>query len=233
MNRFLFFFFISLSLGFFWTCKSETKLPDGIPQGAYFDKKRNLYTSTFSGIRKQYTDKGQLYSECEIDSQGREQGVCKTYLPETGVLLSTGRFRAGERDGVWTWNFPDGKIYYKQSFAHDKKRKAWMETNLLGNEHGEYFRYYPNGQLEEQGFYDTGLKTGEWKKFYPSGNPESMGSFQKDKRIGNWKFFYPDGTLEARESYDKEAKLLERETFHPDGKRSCLIKANSSLDCDS
>jgi len=205
-------------------CISEQQSPKGISPTAVYDKKRNLYILVENGVRKQFTEKGQLYSECEVDSQGREHGICKTFLPETGQVLSEGRYINGERDGVWIWNFPDGKPYYKLSFSHKKKRKVWLETNLLGNEHGEYFRFYNNGKLEEKGFYDTGLKTGKWERYYLNGKLEYTGNFFQDKKILDWTYYYPNGSLEAEESFTKEGTLIQRTTYYPNGNLACVVK---------
>ena len=136
------------------------------------------------------------------------------------------------KDGLWYWYFPNGNIYYKQNFNHAKRRTDfWVETNLLGNEHGSYERYYENGKLEERGEFDTGYKSGKWEKFYPTGQMEYTGEYSKGKKIGNWKFFYPDGKKEAAEVFDSKTELISRITFFPDGSLNCKNEKNNPLEC--
>lgn len=222
---------IIISILFLTYCSLESNYPQGVPKSARFDKRKNLYIHTENGYQKIYTSEGKLYSECELDDVMREHGLCKTFLPTTGAVLSIGRYVHGERDGEWIWNFPNGNLYYKLNFSHEKKRKVWIETNLLGNEHGAYFRYYPNGQLEEQGFYDTGLKTGKWKKFYYNGKLEYEGEYLKDKKILYWKYYYPNGKLEMEEKFTNDGNFLFRKTYFPNGKLNCISELSKESKC--
>ncbi len=218
-------------LHFTFSCKTENIYPTNIPKEAKFDKRKNLYTHVEKGIRKIYTAEGKLYSECQLDDVMREHGICKTFLPNNGRVLSVGRYVHGEKDGEWIWNFPNGNVYYKLHFSHEKKRKVWIETNLLGNEHGPYFRYYENGKLEEEGFYDTGLKTGKWKKFYYKGNLEYEGEYYQDKKILKWKYYYPNGNLEMAEEFTENGNFLLRKTYFPNGKLNCTKQITEEAKC--
>lgn len=204
-------------------CKVEKSRPATVPKNAAYEKKRNLYTQIENGIRRTWIETGELYSECQLDEQGREHGECKNYFPKTGKVVAEGKNIHGERDGVWHWYFPDGKIYYKLTLAHDKKRPVWIETNLLGNEHGPYERFYEDGKLDERGSYDGGYRTGSWEKFYRSGRLEYKGNYKKDKKTEDWKYYYSDGTLEVEEKFDSEGILIYRKTYFPDGKLNCEV----------
>ncbi|MCB1177952.1 MAG: hypothetical protein KDK36_10270 [Leptospiraceae bacterium] len=216
----------------FSNCKKEKYRPEGVPQDASYEKKRNLYTQIKDGKRKIWTKEGDFYSECLIDELGREHGECKNFFPGSGKLITIGNNIHGERDGVWYWYFPNGNIYYKLTLAHDKKRPVWIETNLLGNEHGAYERYYEDGSLEEKGSYDTGYKTDYWEKFYKDGQLEYTGYYKKDKKIKDWKYYFSDGKLEVEENFTGDGKLISRKTYFPDGNLNCeVIPAESKLDC--
>lgn len=214
-----------------YSCSSENSFPPNVPKDAKFDKRKNLYTHFANGIRRIYTADGKLYSECEVDDVMRENGICKTFLPNTEIVLSVGRYVHGEREGEWIWNFPNGKVYYRLNFSHEKKRKVWIETNLLGNEHGPYFRYYETGELEEQGFYDTGLKTGRWKKFYYNGKLEYEGEYKADKKIRNWTYYYPNGNFEMQETFTEDGTFLLRKTYFPNGELNCIVEQDKEIKC--
>lgn len=195
-----------------------------IPPGATFNKKMNLYQLSANGIQRQWNNEGKLYSECQLNEKGLLNGECKMYSQVSGELISKGFYKNNLKDGEWIWNFPDGKIYYKLNYAFNKKRAYWIDTNLIGNEHGLYERYYDNGVLEEKGFFDSGFKIGDWEKFYRSGKQEYKGSFNKDKKIGDWVYYFPDGKTEIEEKFNDDGILIFRKTYYPDGKLACEIK---------
>lgn len=185
---------------------------------------------TKNQIRIAYSDTGILYSECAVNELNVLHGECKTYNAEK-KLTCIGNYVNGERDGVWTWFFPDGSIYVKQKYQHDKKRQYWIETDQLGTEHGFYERYYVNGQIEEHGAYDAGYKIDEWEKLYKNGNLEYRGSYKKDVKINLWTYFYPDGTVELEEKFSSEGKLTMRISYSPDGKVLCITKGGAKPEC--
>ncbi|MBC8405170.1 MAG: hypothetical protein H8E15_08085, partial [Planctomycetes bacterium] len=63
--------------------------------------------------------------------------------------------------------------------------------------HGDYKRWYQNGELEEKGKYRHGMKSGTWFFYYQNGNVKSSGKYNKDIQKGTWKFFYPTKQLKA------------------------------------
>lgn len=210
----------------FLSC-SKNQNPSSIPQDARYDKRTNSYVLVANGQKKIWNEHGELFSEEGLDEVGRSHGEYKSFFPSTGSLLSKGNFKNGEREGVWEWYFPNGKIYYKSGYSSERKRQVWIETNLLGNEHGIHERYYPNGRLEERGKYDFGLKTGYWEKFYKNGNFEHDGNYESDKKIGKWLYLYPDGKKEAEEEFSESGKLIYRNTYFPDGTIECIIRIDS------
>lgn len=216
----------------FCNAESQMKIPIGIPKEAKFDRKKNIFTLVKDQHEYTWYESGQLYADCELNSIGIRNGECKYYFESNGKLLSKGNFVNALKDGLWYWYFPNGNIYYKQYFNHAKRRTDfWMETNLLGNEHGPYERYYDNGNLEERGEYDTGYKSGKWEKFYRSGQIEYTGSYLVDKKIGFWKFYYPNGKLEAEEDFDAKSEFVSRITYFPDGNVNCKNYKNRNLEC--
>jgi antitoxin component YwqK of YwqJK toxin-antitoxin module len=210
----------------------KNKFPESVPPNAIYSKKTNSYSLTSSGIKKVWNDQGQLFSQTNIGDTFQENGLSLTFFPETGAILSRGNFVEGKREGIWEWYFPDGKLYYRSGYSPDKQREVWISTNLLGNEHGIHERYYENGQLEEKGFYEFGLKIDKWEKYYKNGKLEQYGNYNQDKKIGEWTYLYPDGKMVAKEIYDQVGKLQLRSTFYPDGSKECTLNVNK-LDCTS
>ena len=215
----------------FCNVDSQMKLPVGVPKEAKFDRKKNIFTLIKDGQELVWYDNGKLYSDCKLGVNGMRNGECRYFSQFNGNLLSIGIYADNFKDGLWHWYFPNGNIYYKQNFSKDHKRPVWVETNLLGNEHGAYERYYQDGKLEERGDYEAGFKSGKWEKYYPNGKLEYTGSYLKDNKIGQWKFYFADGKVEAEESYDSKSEFVSRLTYFPDGSLNCKNFKDKSLEC--
>lgn len=211
-------------------CKAD-RIPPGIPDGAYYDKKRNIYSVQVENLSLQYFQDGNLYQKCTVNEQSVLDGPCEYFLRSTGERISWGNFQDGQRHGEWVWTFEDGSVYLKQNFTYGKKKDFWLPVEIWGNEDGAYFRYYPDGSLEEKGFFDTGLKSGDWKKYYLDGSLEYSGSYSAGKRTGSWKMFYPNGNLEAEEEYDSQGKLIYRKTYYPNGNLWCEVLGSGEVNC--
>lgn len=210
----------------------KNKYPDTVPPDAKFDKKTSSFILVKDGVRKVWNESGELFSEESLDNLGRNNGAYRSYFPSSGALLSRGSYKDGEREGIWEWYFPDGKIYYKSGYSPDRKRQVWIETNLLGNEHGIHERYYPNGQIEEKGTFEYGLKIGEWEKYYKNGKLEHRGFYRADKKIGEWVYLYHDGKSAVNELFDGDGKLISRSTFYPNGELECKISPPKNVECN-
>ena len=193
---------------------SGSSYPRGVPPEAKFDRHISLYSFSKDGRERLWTQDGILYSDCEI--KDGKNGKCKTYFSD-GSISSEGNTVNGDKDGLWVWYFPDGKTYVHQYHDHSKKRVYWMSTHKIGNEHGEYKRYYSSGSIELEGSYDSGYKQGLWKKYYLDGSLEFMGYYQKDKKIGQWLYYHPNSKPYSIEEYSNNSVLIERKLYYKDG----------------
>ncbi|MEM7179419.1 MAG: hypothetical protein AAF518_00785 [Spirochaetota bacterium] len=200
-----------------------------IPKEAVFEKRKNLYTLDANGYRQQWLPNGTLVAKCEFKN-GKLNGLCQTFTPEK-QLASQGNYVNGFKDGVWKWFFPDGKLYTKQNHSHKKRRlyKQAPEQAQIGNENGFFFRYYPDGKLEVEGFYAAGYKDGYWKKYYRDGTTSYKGSYKSEQKIGLWQYYYPDGRLEIKEIYTQKHRLKQRTLYDPESNIICQLteKENS------
>lgn len=86
----------------------------------------------------------------------------------------------------------------------------------FGKRHGQWFYFYPNGQIWSEAFYDNGLNNGFSKVHYESGKVYYEGGYKMNKPIGNWNFYDTTGTLVLQRSYDSTGKLLGDKKINPD-----------------
>lgn len=73
---------------------------------------------------------------------------------------------------------------------------------------GNYFSYYPNGQLKESGNYKEGHKNGFWQSWYENGKRQSVGRYEKNHEIQEWKYYNEKGELETLRRFRKDGRLL-------------------------
>ena len=76
---------------------------------------------------------------------------------ETGQVKMEGAMKDGQREGVWTAYFPDGR---PQSIADFK----------AGKMNGTSKVYWENGNLRWEGFYKEDRRFGKWKYYDEQGN---------------------------------------------------------------
>lgn len=215
-------------------CKGSSDRASSIPSDADYNKKTNVYKKITNGVMREWYENGNLVSISEVNEYGILNGRTDRFDYLTGVLYSYGNFQMGERAGKWIWGYSDGRNYMEINFVPgNRKRQLWIPVVDIGNETGQYVRYFRNGRINEKGFYDGGNKEGDWVKYYPDTKIESKGSFLKDKKTGEWFYYYPTGAKEAMELYSNEGILLKRITFYPNGKIWCETIGNQTPVCKS
>ena len=134
--------------------------------------------------------KSSRFNKYVIDEKGNQKrnGMwIENSLSNNGELQEKGKYRNGEKVGLWKTSF-EGKIYQKERFLKD-----YSKVKV----------YYPNGVLMQQGKTQTDVSEkerhwfyqGEWKfydkngkyiysKFYDKGNKVDS-AFVKNRRSSN------------------------------------------------
>lgn len=97
---------------------------------------------------------------------------------------------------------PDGttrKLSEREARCLDDQRR----------EHGPYLRWYPDGQIVEQGSYDRGRRVGEWQSFHANGQLAWKATYVDDWRHGAFTSYEPDGRELERGSYENGNRVGE------------------------
>jgi hypothetical protein len=68
--------------------------------------------------------------------------------------------------------------------------------------HGEYTRFYRDGQKAEQGRYAQGLRIKRWTEWHDHGVKRATGDYRKGVRSGRWTFWDRSGAKDADRSGD-------------------------------
>ena len=99
-----------------------------------------------------------------------------------------------------------------------KEIKTYTEHYFLDDQnqiHGEYKRWYENGQLLRHCFYDHGLYHGEYRSWYENGQTWEHCFYDHGLRHGEYKRWYENGQLLRHCFYD-QGKIIVDFTKNPE-----------------
>ncbi len=89
----------------------------------YFEKSnqlkdlRKINFSLNTGIRETYYENGQLNFHIETDAKEKQTGAYKRYT-EKGILILSGSFKEGKKDGIWLSYDEEGKLLKQEDFKN-------------------------------------------------------------------------------------------------------------------
>ena len=126
------------------------------------------------------TSKMNQYIKISDKVQKRHGNWKEENSADGGVLISVGKYKMGEKVGVWKTTF-DGKIYQK-----DKIRKNITKTKL----------YFPNGKIMERGHSKLDISEaqrhwyyfGDWKYYDENGKIKYIKRYTDGKKTDSISF---------------------------------------------
>lgn len=196
--------------------------------GKLCDKEGNPFSGRTKSASEEYTDI-YSYKNGELDGlnvvyyknnikeighwkDGKQNGLFQMYT-EDGILIDSGTFKNGERDGVTKQFYNDtGKLRVSANYKN-------------GVLEGEFKAYYPNGNLQGEVNYVNGEMNGEFKEYHENKKIRLSGSYKNSLQEGEWKSYLEDGTLESiinykagelhgiKEDYYKNGNVWTRQEF--------------------
>ena len=132
------------------------------------------------------------------------------------VIVEQGFFYMGTKDGRWETFGPENeletKVYYERGFLagssisyHDEAKKKIKQVvpNFYGKTRGNYFSFYPSGNLKEDGKFDDSTRIGRWREYYEFG---TGGRLKKEWRYGKDKFDTSEPILMVER--DSQGKII-------------------------
>jgi hypothetical protein len=111
--------------------------------------------------------------ETYIEINGKREGPSSRWY-QSGNVYSVGDWRAGLKQGDWTFFQDDGSVSQKGAFAQ-------------GMREGEWESFYPNGTLRWRGSYEHDRQVGTWAFVKSTGEVDTVqsGVYQDGRRVGN------------------------------------------------
>ena len=135
---------------------------------------------------------------------GKQNGLFQMYT-EDGILIDSGIFKNGERDGL------------TEQFYNDTGKLRVSANYKNGVLDGKFKAYYPNGNLQGEVTYKNGEMNGEYREYNENKNIRLSGNYKNNLQDGEWKSYLEDGTLETIVNYkDGELNGL-KEDYYKNG----------------
>lgn len=110
------------------------------------------------------------------------------YWSATGKLIEKGKYEKGERVGLWTRWYDNGKVRSQVRYVLMKSKYS---KRLRGERDGLWKAYHENGQLKAQGEYKAGNKIGTWRYWDNKGAKDKLevydGKSYKPKSSEKWR----------------------------------------------
>ncbi len=97
---------------------------------------------------------------------------------EEGILVK------GQKEGVWTTYYPDGKTPKLKGKYSANKPNGWYE------------KFYPSGAIKEKGVFSNKHYTDTIFHFFPNGKMANISIYDEHgKQIGTTQYFYANGNI--------------------------------------
>ncbi len=126
-----------------------------------------------------------------------------------GRIKIKGNTLDGEKDGIFTYYNPKGKIIKSVLFSNGTliKDDDFSAANQIKKlKEGEHIAYHKNGRIKETGKYLNGKKQGEWRKYDKKGITTLVTIFEN----GNLIFEQNPNTIEQFISYHTNGRIKEQ-----------------------
>ncbi len=121
----------------------------------------------------------------------------------------------GKPDSVCTREFWD-RAATRPKF----EREFLRDADGREQSHGFERRWYDDGQLEYERYFERGEPSGKWRSWYPSGQLESEAEYLADA-LAPLRWWYPDGQLSAQGATRGGVREGAWRTWHPNGQLAC------------
>lgn len=192
-----------------------------------------------------YSEKGVLEAKIWYE-EGKKDSISKIYSKE-GFLEQKVFYEAGKKEGVAFHYYPDGTKKRRIPYENGKKDGTAFEyneegriINLLeyregklrkkeainrkdeeGERIGEWKSFYSNGQLEWEGYFQTGKKHGVFKYYDEKGEVEEIRKYDNGKRLEDSEDLM---VLDTKKKYYEDGTVKMKGTYRPDGTEHGIFK---------
>lgn len=229
----LFFFFAGVSGAQSYNQRDSQGRKQGKWVETYPRSAVKIYEGTFEngkpvGLFKYWYESGKF--QAKMIHQGKVTRA-KIYH-ENGYLKGKGKYVDGEKDSIWLYYDPRGRLNTKEIYENGKLNgfrtiyfvDAFMQKDgsfkfvpgLIsqkveykdGKRHGEWIEYFTDGKKKIMGEYKTGKLHGKVWYYRNDGKPDHMITYKDDKKHG-WSIYIDENGAQKDKIYYKNGFKLE------------------------
>ncbi len=190
-------------------------------------KEKNFYhRGAQHGVQETYSVEGKLYQTILYNLGDIVSGK---YFNPDGSIQEEIQYDRVEESYVITYNHLNDKLHSETSFVYGVKHGDYKRYYENGNkaaegsyfnnqQHGIWTWYYENGQISHQGEYSYGELHGDYNQYYKNGQLDNKSIYQHGKLEGIYEGYSEDGVLIRTTQYKNGNRQGERTFYSPDGK---------------
>ncbi len=208
----------------FKTTNSKNLVGDTLrfPDGKLYSTYRTL-DGVVDGVLNYYYPDGTLMS-ASTSRLGWLHGATESRLLN-GIIATAGMSVLGDREGVWTFNSPNGKPYAKAFYAdgyidstyvsfYDAGAKRSEATYSEGSQHGLSRTFAPDGTLVVEWW----AEAGERIRYRVRGKNGQLGPWTNVSVDYTITAYYPSGVKALEQTFKDGSLTGTSRSYYPDGK---------------
>lgn len=185
--------------------------PDNVYDGAVYIRKLKIWEFKSEKIELLWTKEGEILKKANLKN-ALYNGEFVSYF-ENGTISEKGFYEDGFRVGKWYFYYPNGTIYLEIEYKKEPyDPNIFVLNSSFGNENGIYKRYYPDGTLEEEGYYFAGKFHQKRIRYYKNKKIHFISFYSYGKKEGTWKYFDTNQKLIREEIYQDD-QLIQIKRF--------------------
>lgn len=167
-------------------------------------------------LTKKYSKEGFLEKTIPYES-GEKEGIAYHYYPNGSKKMRI-PYQEGKKEGTAFRYNKEGRVVTLLNYreGHLRNKKAINRKNDSAQRTGPWKAFYPNGQVEWEGFYQNGKKHGIFKYYNKEGKVQDVRKYDNGKRLEDSKDLL---VLETRKAFYEDGTLKRKGTYKPDGSK--------------
>ncbi len=154
-----------------------------------------------------YEDKG-IQSIMQFEEDGKEADATIYY--NNGKLAAEGKYIERVKHGEWKYySYYSSNLSYSENYVHGEKHgistvyypngKVSEILSFRNNkEHGDWIQYFENGRISLNSTFKQGKLHGNYAQYHPTGMPYVIGEYNQNKRDGEWIVYNEEGEQVVR-----------------------------------
>ena len=179
----------------------QPPVPDTISADAHYDRRNRLWLVSDAVAQRAFYADGKAAYVADIEN-GDRNGSFTSYAPDGKTITTKGHYEHGRRAGIWNHYDDSGLPYVTIRYTLTPADPLLSAVSReIGNENGNFTRYYANGKTELTGSYKAGHFDGMFRRLSRTGQLQWQGLYTEGLKQGRWVYYDVQGGFLREETY--------------------------------